>query len=88
MAEKMKRLMRLLNLKASGTNKTMVNRVNHVLPTEILKKILGKLDFKSLGLARQTCKRWKEIIDAFELMKQAYRKFIVSYTYRVFHLKT
>ena len=78
MAEKMKRLMRLLNLKASGTNKTMVNRVNHVLPTEMLKQILEKLDFKSLGSARQTCKRWKEIIDAFELMKQAYRKFIVS----------
>ena len=34
-----------------------------VLPPEILEKILAKLDFKSIGSARQTCKLWKQIID-------------------------
>ena len=81
MADEMKKLLGLLMLKISGRDKTMVNRVNHVLPTEVLKKILEKLDFKSLGLARQTCKCWKEIIDVFELVKQAYRKSIVSCTH-------
>ena len=46
-------------------------KINPVLPTELLKKILENLDFKSLGSARQSCKHWKEIIDAFELRKKA-----------------
>ena len=81
MAEKMNKLFRLLKLKSktSGRDKTMVN---HVLPPEILKKILEKLDLKSLGFAKQTCKRWKEIIDVFELKTQASRKFIVICTYK------
>ena len=78
MAEKMKKLLErwLSKLKTRGRDKTMV------LPTEMLKKILEKLDFKSLVFAKQTCKRWKEIIDVFELDKQASRKFIVFCSYK------
>ena len=41
--------------------------VSLVLPNEILKKILEKLDFISLVYAQRTCKLWKEIIDEFQL---------------------
>ena len=50
------------------------SKINSVLPTELLKKILENLDYKSLGSARQSCKLWKEIIDAFELRKKALGK--------------
>ena len=48
--------------------------INQVLPTEILKEILEKLDFKSLVLAKQTCKHWKVIINEFKLVHQASSK--------------
>ena len=48
--------------------------INIVLPTEILKKILINLSYKDLGFVKQTCKRWKEITDVFELRKQASSK--------------
>ena len=47
---------------------------NKVLPTEMLKAILEKLDYKSLASARQICKRWKEIIDGFKLVEKAFGK--------------
>ena len=47
---------------------------NKVLPTEMLKAILEKLDYKSLCSARQICKRWKEIIDGFDLVEKAFGK--------------
>ena len=47
------------------------SKINEVLPTELLRKILENLGFKSLVSARQSCKYWKEIIDAFELKKEA-----------------
>ena len=50
--------------------------VNQVLPTEVLKKILKTLGFRSLCYATQTCKRWKEIIDGFEFMKLSQSKFL------------
>ena len=56
----------------SGNNGS---KINEVLPTELLKKILENLDFKSLGSAKQSCKHWKEIIDVFELKKKALSKF-------------
>ena len=49
---------------------------NKVLPTEMLKAILEKLDYKSLASARQICKRWKEIIDGFKLVEKAFGKHI------------
>ena len=51
-----------------------ISTINDVLPTEILKKILERLDIKSLCLARQTCKRWKTIVDRFELVEEASSK--------------
>ena len=48
---------------------------NLILPTEMLKKIMEYLDFKSLCNGIQTCKRWKEIIDEFELVKKASSKY-------------
>ena len=49
-------------------------KINAVLPTELLKKILENLDFKSVDSARQSCKHWKEIVDTFELRKKALGK--------------
>ena len=45
-----------------------------VLPTEMLKAILEKLDYKSLCSARQICKHWKDIIDGFKLVEKAFGK--------------
>ena len=47
---------------------------NKKLPTEMLKKILEKLDYKSLCFAMQTCKRWKQIIHGFQLIEKASSK--------------
>ena len=51
--------------------------INQVLPTEIVKKILQRLDIKSLCCAKQTCKYWKSIINAFELMENASSKYVI-----------
>ena len=55
-------------------SKLEITEINQVLPTEILRKILQMLDIPSLCVARQTCKRWKEIIDGFELVEEACSK--------------
>ena len=52
--------------------------INNVLSPEILKKIFEWLDIKSLCYARQTCKRWKLIIDNCNIMKEALSKFSKS----------
>ena len=52
----------------------MDTSTNKDLPTEMLKAILEKLDYKSLCSARQICKRWKEIIDGFKLVEKAFGK--------------
>ena len=49
--------------------------INKVLPIEILKKIMKYLDYKTLALAKETCKRWNEIIVGFDLVEQALSKF-------------
>ena len=51
------------------------SKINEVLPTELLRKILKNLGFKSLVSARQSCKHWKKIIATFELQKKALGKF-------------
>ena len=56
--------------------------VNQAFPTEILKKILERLDIKSLCSAKQTCKHWKNIIDTFKFLENASSKYLV---YRMFH---
>ena len=37
------------------------NTINDVLPTEILFKILKKLDYQDLQNAKRTCQKWNEI---------------------------
>ena len=64
----------------------MFQSINQVLPTEMLKKILEFLDIKSLFFAKLSCKRWKAIIDEFELVKKAMSKFYEFYYLIVFHL--
>ena len=66
----------LLNTRAiDGPNMTeMDTSTNKVLPTEMLKAILEKLNYKSLSSSRQICKRWKEIIDGFKLVEKAFGK--------------
>ena len=59
-------------------SKLEITDINQVLPTEILRNILQRLDIKNLCSARQTCKRWKEIIDGFELVEEACSKYFLS----------
>ena len=77
-----KEIKNLLLLKKSGNDVPKKDEIaiidfpltNNGLPTEMLKKILEKLDYKSLCFAMQTCKRWKEIILGFQLIEQASSK--------------
>ena len=50
--------------------------INVVLPTEIVKKILENLDYKSLCSAKQTFKRWKDIIDEFKFVAKSLGKIL------------
>ena len=45
--------------------------IHEVLPPEIFVKILKKLGYKSIGVARGTCQHWKKVIDSYELIKAA-----------------
>ena len=59
-------------------SKLEITEINQVLPTEILRNILQRLDIKNLCSARQTCKRWKDVIDGFELVEEACSKYFLS----------
>ena len=59
----------------SEMSKLVITDINQALPTEILRNILQRLDINNLCSARQTCKRWKAIIDGFELVEEACSKF-------------
>ena len=63
---------------SSKKAKLEITEINQVLPTEILRKILQRLDIPSLCVARQTCKRWKGVIDGFELVEEACSKYSLS----------
>ena len=63
----------LLVNKVIGNNRS---KINEVLPPELLKKLLKNLDIKSLISAIQSCKYWKEIIEAFEIKKKALGNFL------------
>ena len=78
LVKEMKNLV-LLNTRAiDGPNMTEMDiSTTKVLPTEMLKAILEKLDYKSLSSARQICKRWKEIIDGFKLVEKAFGKHLM-----------
>ena len=52
--------------------------IHEVLPPEILLMIFKKLAYKSLVIARRTCKQWKHVIDEFKLVEDASCKFILD----------
>ena len=56
------------------------DKVNKVpaLPKEMLVRIFKELDYKTVCLARRTCKFWKDVIDKFEILQFASCKFISS----------
>ena len=67
------------HLPESKRNDTVNNHLPsfiQVLPTELWKTILKNLDYVSLGFAKQTCKRWNEIVDVFDLVQQASGKLL------------
>ena len=64
----------LNNKKSKQERNKYFPSLNKILPNEILKKILGYLDYKSLCNALQSCKHWKEIIDEFNFVKEASSK--------------
>jgi len=45
--------------------------INEILPKEMFVRVLRFLDFKTISIARKTCKEWKRIIDLFNLSKDA-----------------
>ena len=78
-----KEMKKLVLLKTNGENaeKLPVERkighpINKILPSEMLVKILEKLDIKSILLAKQTCMHWRDIINEFELVEKASSKFL------------
>ena len=82
LVKEMKNLV-LLNTRAIDGPKIaeMDTSTTKVLPTEMLKAILEKLDYKSLCSARQICKRWKEIIDGFKLVEKNFSKHLWKYSF-------
>ena len=64
----------LNNKESKQERNTYFPSINKILPNELLKKILGYLDYKSLCNALQTCRHWKEIIDEFNFVKEASSK--------------
>ena len=67
----------LVLLKRRGENVDL-SLIHQALPTEMLRNILQRLDIKNLCSARQTCKRWKDVIDGFELVEEACSKFMLT----------
>ena len=74
LAQELKKLLLFKSIRKDGSksddesNAVDLPLVNKVLPTEMLKKILELLGIKSLCFAKLSCKRWKDIIDKFELI--------------------
>ena len=52
----------------------MDNVARVAVPTEIVIKIFEKLDFKHLCISRSVCKRWKFLIDSFDLLDESLKK--------------
>lgn len=57
-------------------NSTELPLINRILPLEMFKKILEKLDIKSLFFTKQTCKHWKKIVDEFKLVEKVSSKYL------------
>ena len=81
LVNEMKSLILLKTPRENGTKleeekNNALSSINQVLPTEMLKKILEKLNIESLCLAKQTCMHWRNIIHEFDLVKKASSKFL------------
>ena len=62
-----------------------LSAIHEVLPDEIFVMILKKLDYKSLIISRGTCKKWRSVIDGFELL--SIKNFCKFYLFRKCLLK-
>ena len=81
LAQEMKKLLLLKTIRKDGSKRNQSNAVdlqliNRVLPTEMLKKILENLDYKSLCNAKHAFKRWKDIIDEFKFVAKSLGKIL------------
>ena len=56
---------------------TELPMINQVLPIEMFKKILEKLDIKSLCSTKQTCKYWKKTVCEFKLVEKASSRYLL-----------
>ena len=79
-----------LKLQIKDLQKKIV--IHEVLPKEIFVKILKKICYKSINLARGTCTHWKNVIDSFNLVEETWGKNFqdffsleMSYSKRFFH---
>ena len=82
LAQEMKKLLLFKTTENDASKRKEVSNtidlpfINKVLPTEMLKKILEQLDYKSLCYAKQSFKHWKNIIEEFKLVEHALGKFL------------
>ena len=49
------------------SKKMKLQVIHEILPEEILVIIFRKLDYKSLTLAHEICKKWRNLIEGFNL---------------------
>ena len=47
----------------------MSGMINEIFPDEIFEVIFKNLDHEELQIVRQTCKRWKSIVDSCEIIE-------------------
>ena len=47
----------------------MSGMINEIFPDEIFEVIFKNLDLEELQIVRQTCKRWKSIVDFCEIIE-------------------
>ena len=62
--------------KDAGAKTMKLAVIHEILPQEIFVMILKKLRHKSISVAMGTCRHWKKVIEDFDLVKIASRKFI------------
>ena len=52
--------------------------IHEILPREVFVNILKKLNYKSIVVAKRTCKEWKKVIEEFKLVELASSKFQIT----------
>ena len=61
--------LKLRKTKMMFNKRLKISCINEILPDEIMILILKKLNYKNLSYVRSTCRRWKDIIHGFDLLK-------------------